>query len=56
MTKHPLTSGLNGCIMRSEETEAAFSCPERWEYPVLLTLSVWVHWVGAKRKTLSPVR
>lgn len=37
MTKHPLTSGLNGCIMRNEEAEAAFSSLERWEYPVLLT-------------------
>lgn len=47
MTKHPLTSGLNGCIMRREETEAAFSCLERWEYPVLLTpLSVFTGCTG----------
>lgn len=41
MTKYPLTSGLNGCIMRSEETEAAFSSLEKWEYPALLPPLCW---------------
>lgn len=40
MTKHSLTSGLNGCIIKSEETEAALSFLERLEYPVLFTPSV----------------
>lgn len=47
MTKHALTSGLNGCIIKSEETEAALSFLEKLEYPVLFTLSVCQYLLGA---------
>jgi len=53
MTKHPLTSGLNACIIRSEEAEAAFSFLERREHPVLPTPSVGtyeVQWMGRRER------
>lgn len=37
MTRSPLTSGLNSCIIKSGEAEAVFSSLERSEYPTLLT-------------------
>lgn len=57
MTKQPLTSGLNGCIIKSEEPEAAFSFLERLEYPGLLPPPVHQYFIGAadeeKRRTLT---